>query len=83
MLRTLEDVLTRLSFHLGVAEAHPYRSGKGCSHELDVAGSVLLVAAVDRAEGHSRGHSLLAATVVGHCIGVVGGFAAAVAEAEV
>ena len=83
MLRTLEDVLTRLSFHLGVAEAHPYRSGKGCSHELDAAGSVLLVAVVDRAEGHSRGHSLLAATVAGHCIGVVGGFAAAVAEAEV
>lgn len=82
MPRMLEDVLTRLSFHLGVAEAHRNRSGKGCSYELDAARSVLLEAVVDWAEGHNRDHSLLAATVAEHCIEVVGGVAAVVAEAE-
>ncbi len=83
MPRMLEDVLTRLNCHPGPAEAHPNRSGKNCSHELDAAGFVLSAAVVDRAEGYNRGHSLLAATVAEHCIGVVGEFAAAVAEAEV
>ena len=81
MPRMLEDAWTRLSFHPEAAEAHLNHSGKDCSHELDAAGSVLSAAVVDWAEGHNRGHSLLAAIVVGHCIGVVG--AAAVAEAEV
>ena len=84
MPRKLGDVWTRLSFHPEVADAHLNRSDKGCSHEPDAAGSVLSAAAVDwAAEGHNRGHSLLAAIGAGHCIGVVGGFAAAVAEAEV
>ena len=83
MPRMLEDVLTRLNFHPGLGEAHSNRSGKSCSHELDAAGSVLSAAVVDRADGHNRGHSLLAATVAGHCIGFVGEPAAAVAEAEV
>ena len=83
MPRMLEDVWTRLSFHPEVAEAHLNRSGKGCNHELGAARSVLSAAVVDWAEGHNRGHSLLAAIVGAHCIGVVGGLAAAVAETEV
>ena len=79
----LGDVWTRLSFHPEVAEARLNRSDKGCSHELDAAGSVLSAVAVDWAEGHNRGHSLLAAIGAEHCTGVGGGFAAAVAEAEV
>ena len=83
MPRMLGDVWTRLGFHPEVVEAHLSRSGKDCSHELDAAAPVLSAAVVDWAEGHSTSHSPLAAIVAGHCIGVGGGFAAAVAEAEV